>query len=284
MLTADEVAEFHENGYLLGHGVLDDATVDALRADLERIVADTSTDGPQPLMKSNLGDAGSPIWQILDIWLASDAFRELLSHPTIVEEVAQLSGAQELKVWHDQVQYKPSGQGGVNMWHQDSPVWKPLTPKDAQLTAWVALDDADAENGCMSMVRGSHRWGDHLDYLQSLESFDALPSELDGHRVTAELRPVKAGHVHYHHPLTWHGSAANRTGRPRRAIAVHYMTERTRYMDNPPPDAQIFVLLLGITAAPGEPIASPYFVTVYDHGEVHPVAPSVETRTVFDIR
>ena len=42
--------------------------------------------------------------------------------------------------------------------------------------------------------------------------------------------PVKKGEVHYHHALTWHGSHANTSGRPRRAIALHYMTGDTRYV------------------------------------------------------
>jgi len=36
--------------------------------------------------------------------------------------------------------------------------------------------------------------------------------------------------VHFHHGLTWHGSQANRSARPRRAIALHYMTEKTCFV------------------------------------------------------
>jgi len=35
--------------------------------------------------------------------------------------------------------------------------------------------------------------------------------------------------VHYHHALTWHGSAANTSNRPRRAIALHFMNEQTLF-------------------------------------------------------
>ena len=44
-----------------------------------------------------------------------------------------------------------------------------------------------------------------------------------------KLCPVRKGEVHFHHSLTWHGSHANTSGRPRRALAIHYMTEETRY-------------------------------------------------------
>src|SRR5207248_1136185 len=124
------------------------------------------------------------------------------------------------------IQYKPAAIGGVNMWHQDSPYWPILTPKDVQLTAWVALDDADAENGCMSMVPGSHRWGDRISALHALKDFNAMPELFEGKKLEVRLCPVEKGAVHFHHPLTWHGSQANTSGRPRRAIALHFMTER----------------------------------------------------------
>ena len=68
--------------------------------------------------------------------MASKPFEELIHNRTIIEEAAQLSGAKELRVWHDQIQYKPAGGGGVNMWHQDCPYWPNLRPQ-IQLTAWA---------------------------------------------------------------------------------------------------------------------------------------------------
>lgn len=98
----------------------------------------------------------------------------------------------------------------------------------SQVTAWVALDDVDESNGSMSMVPGSHRWGDKIDFLHDLESF-TLPDECVGHRLEMVLRPVAKGEVHYHHSLTWHGSHQNTSMRPRRAIAIHLMPDDTVY-------------------------------------------------------
>jgi ectoine hydroxylase-related dioxygenase (phytanoyl-CoA dioxygenase family) len=57
-----------------------------------------------------------------------------------------------------------------------------------------------------------------------------MPTEYQGHKIEIVRCPVKKGEVHYHHALTWHGSHANTSGRPRRAIALHYMTQDTRYV------------------------------------------------------
>jgi phytanoyl-CoA hydroxylase len=230
MLTAAQIESFRRDGFLLGSKVVDDAQLQSLRAEMQRVIDErddkTKT---QPVMLRNLGTEQAPVWQIVNIWQASEAFHELALNKTIAEEVAQLTDARELRIWHDQIQYKPAGKGGANHWHQDSPYWPPLMPKDQQVTAWVALDDADANNGCMSMVAGSHRWGDNIGDVEQLPKFDTseMPREWRGHELKVHLCPVRAGHVHYHHGLTWHGSQANKSHRPRRAIALHYMTEKT---------------------------------------------------------
>ena len=57
-----------------------------------------------------------------------------------------------------------------------------------------------------------------------------MPQSFEGHEVEVVPCPVRKGEVHYHHALTWHGSPSNRSGRPRRAVALHYMTQETRYV------------------------------------------------------
>lgn len=231
MLSRQQIDEFHANGFLNAGPVLDAAEVEVLRHEVMRTIAQRDDAGvQQPVSCRNLSSKETePIWQIVDIWISSPPFRKLLSHPRITEGLAQLTGATELRVWHDQIQYKPPQKGGVNMWHQDAPLWPIIAPM-TEVTAWVALDDADAENGCMSMVPGSHLWGDHMDFLHQLESYEAMPDHFEGHPVAVVRCPVKAGEVHYHHALTWHGSHANTSGRPRRAIAMHYMTQDTRFV------------------------------------------------------
>jgi ectoine hydroxylase-related dioxygenase (phytanoyl-CoA dioxygenase family) len=232
MLTEAQVAQYHADGFVKGSKIQTDAQLDALRDEMARVIRDQDRkDLPQPVLCRNLaGNPDAPVWQIVNIWQASAPFRELIFHPTVTEEAAQLTGARELRIWHDQIQYKPAGTGGVNMWHQDSPYWPVLEPKTSQITAWVALDDVDATNGCMSMVPGSHHWGNQIEFLHTLKSFEDMPPVFSGQRVETRLCPVRAGEVHFHHPLTWHGSHANTSNRPRRAIALHYITPETRYV------------------------------------------------------
>ena len=232
MLPPEKVAQFHQNGFVKGTRVLNEDFVDQLRSELDRVIRENDLPGERKAVhcKNLSGDDAAPVWQIVNIWEASDPFNDLIRHPTITEEIAQLTGASELRIWHDQIQYKPAARGGINMWHQDAPLWPILTPM-IQVTAWIALDEVDIDNGCMSMVPGSHRWGDHMNHLRTWKDYRAdVPATFDGHQVEVRACPVAKGEVHYHHGLTWHGSHANTSGRPRRAIALHYMPGETRYV------------------------------------------------------
>jgi len=260
MLTEKQVADFKARGFVNGGQVLNDAQVDALRADMERTIANRDNANiKQPVLLRNLSrDENTPVWQIVNIWEVSDAFHDLISHPLIVEGLAQLTDATQLRIWHDQIQYKPAQVGGVNMWHQDAPYWPIIAPM-TEVSAWVALDDVDVENGCMSMIPGSHLWGNQIEFIHTLKDFDSMPSEYDGHKLEIVRCPVKKGEVHYHHALTWHGSHANTSGRPRRAIALHYMTQDTRYVAAGNHPMKPFV-----EVADGELMKGEHFPLVYE--------------------
>ncbi|MEZ4870222.1 MAG: phytanoyl-CoA dioxygenase family protein [Caldilineaceae bacterium] len=231
MLSDHQIALYQRNGFVNGGPVLDDDVVEVLRAEVLRVIDERDKpDIPQPVLCRNLsGSDDTPIWQIVNIYEASSAFQELVHNEAIAAMAAQLSGAQELRIWHDQIQYKPQALGGRLHWHQDSPAWPTLQPKYAQVTAWVALDDADYDNGCMYMVPGSQNWGDQSTFFRDMPHDGSLPPNFEDNPIYITMCPVKKGHVHFHHSLTWHGSGANQSNRPRRAIAIHYMNENTTY-------------------------------------------------------
>jgi phytanoyl-CoA hydroxylase len=242
MLTAKQIEEFEKNGFLKGEVVLTEVEVEHLREELD-LVLDGKTK-KKPVSSTNLLDGSDygmsmsksdTVVQVVNIWMASEAFYEHACHRQICEEIAQLCKTDTLRIWHDQIQYKPPFTGGPTHWHQDHPLWPVIQPADL-ISAWVALDDAIIENGCMWMVPGSHKWGNHQKYLSSDENFmpyhkqpELLPTGID---TTAVPFEIKKGQVGYHHCLTWHGSPNNRSVMKRRAIAVHYMPGYTRYVPN----------------------------------------------------
>ncbi len=258
MLTNDQVSQFKSRGFLKSNRLLNDPQIEELREELARVVRDKDSKTPQPFRIVNLtGNPDAPVWQIVNIWEASEPYRRLVFNTQLVEEVAQLSGTNQIRIWHDQIQFKPAVSGGVTAWHQDHPYWDIIQPA-SQVTAWVALDDADEDNGCMSMVPGSHLWGNQIRFLETQKDFNGLPSRFEDHALEVCRCPVRKGEVHFHHALTWHGSHANKSGRPRRALAMHYMTEDTRFMAG-----GIHPLKPRVKVADGEKLQGEHFPVVW---------------------
>ncbi len=268
LLTQKQLDEFHIRGFIKAGRVLDDAAVDRLLEEMHAVM-DNRSEKKAVLNRNMLAGRneygegksnGRVVQQIVNIWEASSAFLEHARHPEITETVARLcNNTDTLRIWHDQIQYKPPQKGGPTNWHQDHPAWPVIVPADL-ISAWVALEDAEIDNGCMWMVPGSHRWG--RIRLQSGSNFepvydqDLLP---EGAVVKAEPLPVKKGEVAFHHCMTWHGSPPNNSDRPRPAIAVHYMPGYTIYKP-----AGGHPMEKHIDVAPGEVLAGEHFPVVYE--------------------
>jgi ectoine hydroxylase-related dioxygenase (phytanoyl-CoA dioxygenase family) len=181
--------------------------------------------------------------------------------------IAQLMGTDTVRVWHDQVQIKPARIGGPTVWHQDHPYWPVIQPADL-VSAWVALEDATIENGCMSMVPHSHKWGPYNGGTVGIDSETWGPAHDPafvpaGETVSVVPVPVKAGSVVFHHCLMWHGAPPNRSDRDRPAIAVHYMPGHTRYQ----PTEKGHLVEHNITVKPGEILTGAHFPTVMEAGK-----------------
>ena len=158
-LTPEQIAAFHRDGFLSYGPILTEAETDALHEALVRVLSGKSAAAPEA-SRAMGSDPLETVVQVVNIWEAEPEFRAHLYQEKIVPLVAQLIGTDTLRVWHDQVQVKPSHIGGPTLWHQDHPYWPVIAPADL-VSAWVALDDATIENGAMHMVPGSHKWGPH---------------------------------------------------------------------------------------------------------------------------
>lgn len=168
--------------------------------------------------------------------VANRVIMELVSHQGLGRLAAALTGAAMVQVWWVQMLIKPSAAAdGTNSphvgWHQDRQYWQQWEEGSELFTAWVALSDVTAEAGPVKHVRGSHRWGllgqgDFYaqDYERQAHQI-AVPEGEQWEEVEATLPP---GGVSFHHQLMLHGSGANRSGVPRRSLAIHMRSEQSR--------------------------------------------------------
>jgi phytanoyl-CoA hydroxylase len=152
--------------------------------------------------------------------------RALARDPALVDLVEALIG-QGVTVYFSQVFMKPPRGGGPKPVHQDNYYFGPRDP-DRAVTAWVALDDADLENGCMQFGEGTHRGPIHAHVTPQGEPFNLRVPEAIAAKVQMTPAPVQRGGVSFHHGNVFHQSADNHSARWRRACAIHYVAN-----DNP---------------------------------------------------
>ncbi len=160
---------------------------------------------------------------------------ELCTAAKLLDAVEALLGPDLVLLYSHIMNKKP---GGLRVaWHQDGPYWPRVEPKVA-VTAWIALDDATPENGCMRVIPGSH--AGHLDLGQRLSGrpdliqADALelpPDAVDERRAVDLV--MRRGDVSFHDSLLFHGSEPNRSDRRRAALTVRYVPAGTRIQERP---------------------------------------------------
>ncbi|MCZ7543095.1 MAG: phytanoyl-CoA dioxygenase family protein [Anaerolineae bacterium] len=267
--TDADVAFYRENGYWLGPKILSDDALAALLEHQWRVIKGKYESGRPPTGRNIEPDV--PVDRLVKIdnsyWCDATIAR-LAVNPIIGAMAARLTGAKAIRLWHDQLLYKPPQTGGAGVvgWHQDYHYWQCAAPAE-MITAWVALTDVDESNGCMEVVPGSHRWGLQPEgdfFNQDLEALQQRIEATSGRALETAPCILPAGAVSFHHCLTFHGSRPNLSDRPRRSFAIHLMPDGTRYRAGTPSEAHNCVALL--SGKDGDPFAGPYFPVLYREG------------------
>eukprot|EP00730_Choanoeca_flexa_P003821 TRINITY_DN11515_c0_g2_i1.p1 TRINITY_DN11515_c0_g2~~TRINITY_DN11515_c0_g2_i1.p1 ORF type:complete len:345 (+),score=55.76 TRINITY_DN11515_c0_g2_i1:37-1035(+) len=122
--------------------------------------------------------------------------------------------------------------GKAVLWHQDGSYW-PLRPMDV-ITLWLAVDHSNRHNGCLKVVRGTHR--SELQDLQEdrtgnnvLGSATHTDADINSDDIVhLELAP---GDVSVHHPNIIHASDPNTSDTRRCGLTLRYMSSTTQCLE-----------------------------------------------------
>jgi ectoine hydroxylase-related dioxygenase (phytanoyl-CoA dioxygenase family) len=219
-----DVGAFQRDGYVIAPKIFSDDEVARFRAALARVEAGEYRTGKRPTLDLPIPPDPTALRKIDNAWWADPDLASLSTDARLGEIAAALLGVSSIRLWQDQLLDKPpTGIDTGNIgWHQDWDSWRTVASRDAFVTAWVALDDVDEENGAMQVIPGSHLWG----HLPGGSNF--LGTDVDAQLAHArDAKPrhlcMRAGQASFHHVLTFHGSGPNASTRPRRSLAVHFM-------------------------------------------------------------
>ncbi len=211
---------FVEDGYIV---VPDLVSPD----DLSRIVDDAQRfiSGGYPV--SNLPDNGDVLAVHFPHWVSPVAM-DMVQHDGVIGVLSQITGAHlpqwdgATKCMQSMLFFKPPGLQG-QAWHQDE---RFIPTRDRSLVgAWIAVDDANIDNGCLWVLPGSHRTGqlwptrDH----GKPELFDPTDESFGFDDEAAIPVEVSAGSVVFFNGYLVHRSLPNRSTRRRMALVNHYM-------------------------------------------------------------
>lgn len=216
-LTHEEVSDYHRNGFVLVKNVFSKPEVERMLEAVDkgdRVANTTRSTMDQSGRKVNLA-----IWHELgeDIWSAASTY------PRIVNNVRILLG-EEAAFFHGKVIFKEARLGGAWEWHQDYGYWYDqgfLFP--SMISAFISLDPATKENGCLKVLQGSHKLG-RLNHGKVGNQTGINPSRIE--QVNRMFKLVdcemEAGSVLFFHCNLLHSSAANESDRDRRSFIVCY--------------------------------------------------------------
>jgi hypothetical protein len=206
-LSEAEIAQYHEDGYVIPNFRLSEATLEAIRSDHDRLLSrhPEYVDYCPSLLAYDL------------------SFLNYARTPEILDMAEQLIGP-DIALWNSSFFAKPAEVGRATPWHQDGEYW-PIRPL-ATCTVWIAIDDSTPENGCLRLIRGSHRNKDLRQHETNPDPNLTLNQELPltNHDEDQAVDIVlEAGQMSMHDVFLVHGSAANTSGKPRRGMTLRLM-------------------------------------------------------------
>jgi len=235
LLSAAQKTAFDHDGYVILEGFLDTEEVESIRREISAIV-DRYPDVPEELVqiepavrrgtvKPETRELG--VRKLFRMTRHNELFRELAHHPRMVGIAVELIG-QDVSLFQSMLLMKPPRFGGQKVWHQDNAYFR-LEPNDV-FGFWIALDDADVENGCMHVIPGSHSdgIGDHGGVADDY-GLSTAPTADD-----AVACMMKAGDALVFHGETYHYTPPNRSDRRRRALQYHYASTHCRSSKDSP--------------------------------------------------
>ena len=154
----------------------------------------------------------------------------LARHPAILDAVEDLIGPNIL-VYTSTWFIKEPESTAIAAWHQDATYFG-LRPY-VHVTAWLALTEATAKNGCMEFLPGSHARG-QLPHRAGVvassvnRAGQAVVVDVDDAR--AVHAPLRAGEFSLHHTLCLHRSQPNRSSGRRIGLAISYVPTSVQHL------------------------------------------------------
>lgn len=219
-LTAQQVAEYHQKGYLIVRNFL-------TQDEVQKLHSIAIEDDAMRKHSFDLNDQSGKKTK-LALWYkpGNDAYGLLTKSKRMIESVNQLlDGDAPVCHFHSKLMQKEPKVGGAWEWHQDYGYWYKnefLFPEQ-MMSVMIAITDANKENGCLQVIEGTHKMG-RVEHGFAGEQVGASQHYVDLALKTMPLVYVelKAGDALFFHSNILHRSEANTSENSRWSLISVY--------------------------------------------------------------
>ncbi len=216
MLTKDQIINYHENGFVIPDFQLHEEDL----LEIEKKHFSLIKKYPEYI---NYCPA---------VLLKDETFLKYCMKTQILKFVKQLIG-DDFALWNSSFFAKPAHNGFETPWHQDGQYW-PISPL-ATCTVWLAIDDANEENGCLRFIKGSHKDKKLKQHSRNNKKNLTLHQELNKEELDEENIVnliLKRGQISLHDVYMVHGSKENKSPKSRRAMTMRFMPLTSKFDHN----------------------------------------------------
>ncbi len=222
-LTPEQIQKYHNDGYILIKGFCTAKEIDRLY----NVAIEDSAMRKHAIEVDDKSGKKSK----LSLWYTpgNDVFGYLTRSERMVNSVAQLLDSDSpVCHFHSKLMQKEPRVGGAWEWHQDYGYWykNQFMFPNQLLSVMVALTKANRENGCLQVIKGSHKLG-RLNHGFSGEQVGADMVMVENSLKTMQLvyAELEAGDALFFHSNLLHRSEANLSEYPRWSIISCYSSQ-----------------------------------------------------------
>jgi ectoine hydroxylase-related dioxygenase (phytanoyl-CoA dioxygenase family) len=219
-LSNEQIKQYHKDGYLLVKNFCS-------RAETDKLYSSAIHDDNMLNNALDLNDQTGKKTR-LSLWFTpgNDVFGYLSRSEKMVNAVAQLLGDDApVCHFHSKLMQKEPKVGGAWEWHQDYGYWykNQFMFPDELISVMIALTHANKQNGCLQVIKGSHKMG-RVNHGFAGEQVGADMVMVDNALKTMELvyPELEAGDALFFHSNLLHRSEANLSDHPRWSIISCY--------------------------------------------------------------
>jgi ectoine hydroxylase-related dioxygenase (phytanoyl-CoA dioxygenase family) len=219
-LTHEQAAAFRSDGYIMVRSLFDREEMHGL---LGVAKADAQLVGESYVRKDAAG--GQTRLALRNELVEGSVYGAIARSRPIVDAMAALLG-DEVYHYHHKMMLKEPRVGGAWEWHQDYGYWYNFGCLFPDMgSCLIAVDRATRENGCLQVIRGSHRMG-RVEHGKAGEQVGADPSRVEAALARMELVycEMEPGDALFFHGNLLHRSDQNKSDASRWSLICCYNT------------------------------------------------------------